>query len=339
MSEIDFDELDKAVNSIMSQPSAASDKPGSDIKSPTMQTDSSTGQDLAAEASDRPATPVEPNLTSSKPARPAAPAAQRRGQFMDMIHPSAKMRETNPQSPRPRVSRQGAAISPRPSATDESQSTPAADTDIGQISSSQPPVSPQTEPQLSTSMDNPTTDNEPLQSPFLADAKVDKRPLGAPTKSTPADSSSDVAMQMSELNAVSSDSKTGNSEKQPANLPADEPPATPLPAELNNDILKVESAAATEPSSSDSKPASQQLDTQTTVHPTQMSIPPQYKTATPKVPKAEDDTPAASMYDQGFGSLKAPIKKKSSWPLVIGALVLISLGVIASMALFLLNHS
>lgn len=136
MKDLDFDELDRAVNSLMSnvpksapQPTATNEK--------TLDLGSSLGGDSeaipaklndmakkAAEQGNPAAVPSVPAPSSSatvmpRPAAPAikapdrpqssAPAVRRGGRFMDVVHPSSDMKKT--ETPRP-VSRQGVTIEP-----------------------------------------------------------------------------------------------------------------------------------------------------------------------------------------------------------------------------------
>lgn len=133
MKDLDFDELDRAVSSLMANvPKTA---PQTDeAKEKTLSIDSTLTDDAApqfgkveetaAQASDAPnSTATPPRDESSKPVVPAAhaaavhtrpqpaatPAARRSGRFMDVVHPSADM--TKPDAPKP-VSRQGVTIEP-----------------------------------------------------------------------------------------------------------------------------------------------------------------------------------------------------------------------------------
>lgn len=316
MSEIDFDELDKAVNSIMGQPA--------DISTAATQT--------------KPA--VDSNDSPSQPS-PQTPAVKRRGQFMDMIHPSAKMRSVEPSAPRPRVSRQGATIAPglesSAMATDQAIDQSSTQKPLETLSSIAPSAGA---PDSTGSAVSPTLHQaqEPQTSPFLADAKVDKRPLGSPDWSSPTVSSTDLSSQMADLNQ----NLTSESQSDQSSADDDNPTTTPLPAELSQDIMQIESDGATkspEPAIVTTSNEIANSSSQAAIGARQLSIPPQYKAATPKVPLADSENQPASMYDLGDGPLKAPVKKKSSWPIIIGALLLILVGIVGSVGLFLLNHS
>jgi hypothetical protein len=132
MKELDFDELDRAVNSLMTNvPKSAS--PGDEEKEKTLDIASTLDDEAtpsfdkiekaaAAAANESTPAPSDPKpqdktepserpepIMPSRPAVPAAPATRRGGRFMDVVHPSADM--TKPDTPRP-VSRQGVTLEP-----------------------------------------------------------------------------------------------------------------------------------------------------------------------------------------------------------------------------------
>jgi hypothetical protein len=138
MKDLDFDELDRAVNSLMSNvPKSAPQITGTNEK--TLDLGSLGGdsqgipaklEDMAKKAAEQEAPtampvpsapPVSsPSVTATpRPAAPAvkapdrpqssAPAVRRGGRFMDVVHPSSDMKK--PETPRP-VSRQGVTIEP-----------------------------------------------------------------------------------------------------------------------------------------------------------------------------------------------------------------------------------
>ncbi|HSW78271.1 MAG TPA: hypothetical protein VLG36_05730 [Candidatus Chromulinivoraceae bacterium] len=136
MKDLDFDELDRAVNSLMTNVPKTATPPGEEkIKTlditPTLSGDAQPQFDrltkLAAEAVEGKDTPsssaIPPLATPNIPSRPnaptiqsaprpaaTAPAARRAGRFMDVVHPSSDMNTKKPDMP---VSRQGVTIEPR----------------------------------------------------------------------------------------------------------------------------------------------------------------------------------------------------------------------------------
>lgn len=114
MNELDFDELDKAVNSLMSgmdttKRNTALDDPVDNVIALTPSAPADTpSTDPAAVSTPEVATPeIAPVDTPAGAPRPAQPlAVKRRGKFMDMIHPSSDMKTTTPVPKREGVSLQ-----------------------------------------------------------------------------------------------------------------------------------------------------------------------------------------------------------------------------------------
>lgn len=112
MKELDFDELDRAVNSLMSN--VPKDEPSKDDNVKT----------VTLPASDPAVSPsVTPSISSSSTGKPApvpatttptrntgSVATRRSGRFMDVMHPSATSKKS--EQPTKNVSRQGATVEP-----------------------------------------------------------------------------------------------------------------------------------------------------------------------------------------------------------------------------------
>lgn len=117
MKEIDFDELDRAVSSLMGEV-----KPDSN---PDI--DPATGEpfeklvELDDLKSPEPVGEQEKLQNTLEPAKSAAPAIKRSGRFMDVVHPSSDMKKPTSMSP---VSRQGNEIVPPSSRIAESVDEP-----------------------------------------------------------------------------------------------------------------------------------------------------------------------------------------------------------------------
>lgn len=124
MKDLDFDELDRAVNSLMtnvpkSSPSPSDDKEKTLDITPTLDEGSKPEfnkvEKAAVAAMDSPsaATAQQPTLAQTasrpQPSSVSLPAARRGGRFMDVVHPSSDMKK--PEMPTP-VSRQGSTIEP-----------------------------------------------------------------------------------------------------------------------------------------------------------------------------------------------------------------------------------
>lgn len=303
MTELDFDELDKAVNSLMADDSSAPVASASGTK-PTDPPSVSTSPAVSVESTDK---------ADSKPAAPSL-ATKRRGQFMDFVRPGA----SKPSAPVPH--RPGVTITPSPSLSVASSATsdvnkptemstpeplevvpstvapsevePATNSSDTSIKSDWPdPIdfaSGETEKKdnattQSASSDTPTVPDEaaPLESPFLPDAKPEKRPLGPVT--------------IPESGAIETSSES-----------TDTPSATPLPAELHGNVVAIESESTgqdkvsetkqAEPIESESAPDAFEPETKQAVQPVDTpaggSIPQQYK----EEPNTGDQT-NGSIYD------------------------------------------
>lgn len=339
MTDIDFDELDRAVNSLVN--------PAVDATSPAP----------AAEA-------VAPAPTSPAPSQPdtTTPLAARRssGRFMDVVHPSSDMRVAVP--PRPAVaSREGVSITP-PAAT--AAAAPSVPSPVAPTVPAAPATTDMPDPldfhgftpgaqettptnvtgapadvdqdiaaiadELSASQsDAPQT---PLETPFISDAKVEKRPLGAFSADTsPAPESAETVETTVEPSTPASEPTVTPDPVQPdfssshAEEPADTHPMgndTPLPAELQGDVLSIESSEET-------APAAAQTDAEVPTGPT--SITQQYTEQA-----STGDQPAGSIFDtEAYKKpLAHPKKKQSGWLMVLWILLLIIIGAGAGAAVY-----
>lgn len=256
MADIDFDELDKAVNDLManvdtSKRPAGLDEPeeklvtipASDTTSPSVAPITPSTTPPTEVSPSATAAPITAPATASTAAAPASPslAMKRRGQFMDIVHPSRDMNTPK------LVSRQGATIQPGNdviAASVAQQNEPTVASDAAPV---QQPVEAPTSSAWPDPIDmanTPTTipeataapvsipetpvegaDEAPLTSPFLPGAKPEKRPLGSPL--SPEDASPSVS------EAPASDMQT------PAT--PDATPAVVLPEEFSGDLMAVES--------------------------------------------------------------------------------------------------
>lgn len=269
MSDIDYDELDRAVNSLANQPAASTPAPQATA-------------------------PNSPDSTSGAPqVKPdTQPVASRRssGRFMDVVHPSSDMR---PVTVPPRASSREASPLQPPGRAQIQPDVPAKDLQTSSPAESTMPVA--------------------VDSPFLPDTKVEKRPLGAFT---------DVEAQ----EPTSPDFSIKPVAEPDRPIESD----TPLPRELQDDLLTVETneeaptsqavesekAAASQPNSAPIAPA---------------SILQQYVEKTDKV-----EPPTTSIFDVGsyqktVGSKK---KKKSGWLVVLWIVLLVIVGAGAGAAVY-----
>jgi hypothetical protein len=215
MKDIDFDELDKAVNSLMTkaqknEPSAVtatSDTPATQNIPPTTESDMpltaaapvvpgviKPKSGPAVNPDVQPAITPEPRGSSTPPQRTGAPATRRGGKFMDMM---PKKPATIPVS-RP-ASREGATISPHVGADAKADVTKAveSETTLPQVSSlPQSSAAEKTAPkndwpdpiEIATAKKPPTIEKEPetiiaekpTQESLKDEEKTENRPLTSP---------------------------------------------------------------------------------------------------------------------------------------------------------------
>jgi hypothetical protein len=148
MSELDFDELDKAVNNLMSGVPKVEPPKNDDIK--TLDIDAKLPESSrppldelndALKAVNGPAKTENSPVATNSSAAPATGslATRRAGRFMDVVHPSSDMKNT----PKPAASRQGVTIEPAARPLER----PTMPTEKGPIADDEP--APVTEPSTS----------------------------------------------------------------------------------------------------------------------------------------------------------------------------------------------
>lgn len=353
MKDLDFDELDRAVNTLMGNVTATAEPAKlDDMKTLTI---TSTLTDdrppvlpvgevkaSAEPSTDTRATPVSvtrPPLTSS---RPASLAARRGGRFMDVVPSSAAKKNATSYG----VSRQGLSVTPT-TGVDESKSAPApilSDDAIDTLPN-EPDASTWPDPldfnqSAPAGNDESTVDEpvsiesndtaEPLNSPFLTDAKVEKRPLGTPAPELYATPQSEA--EVADL-PVETEEVTEETDNQARNVI--------LPEELQGDLMAIESGVSEAPSVTttpqdvpapiDTLKEEQKVEapkatvaTQAAVVPMGTgSIPQQYR----EEPSTSDQT-TGSIYDTDsyHQPLDHPAKKKTGWLWVLWVIILLILG-------------
>jgi hypothetical protein len=341
MKDLDFDELDRAVNSLIGGGQGQTDDAKED-----------TGTSATASVSDVPtpeSTPASiiPDINTPAP----QPLAARRssGRFMDVVHPSSDMRG-NFVPPRPST-REGTTIQPTSSSfVDEPvMSTPSPDVSSPQEvatpepiksewpdpidydkSSNQPAAETEQTPSVVLNDEpTPVADDEmpPLESPFITDAKVEKRPLGAFTNEPTAPAAETVPPEVP-ASEPDIDLST-NVEDDPNN-------ETPMPAELQDNLLSIESSEDT---------AETQTNDKTTPIPT-MALPMLSSANETTGPVAitqqyveqpsTGDKPAGSIFDVDnyHKPIAHPKKNKSGWLMVVWIVLLIIFGIGAGAAFY-----
>ena len=240
MSDIDFDELDKAVNTIMK--GADTSSPATPSVSTVPQANTNSETTLADQRDD--SVSVDVKTASPKESPTASPAftPRRRGQFMDFVP-----RAATPTAPA--VRRQGPTLQPSTSAFNQEPETKPEDTSAVALTPAEtsPAVLVETEPatteessvieSASEKLSEPTpiesvkdreTPGETEEySPFLSDAKVDKRPLGEPVS---------VNLETLEKELSAESAMTNDAPAQP-----ESPAPASLPVELHPDVARLES--------------------------------------------------------------------------------------------------
>jgi hypothetical protein len=339
MQDIDFDELDRAVSSVLGSTTTAEPKQTNDV----------------------------PITVSPEPRQslPVAPAARRvsSGRFMDVVHPSSDMKNAS--------SAPAARPIEIPSAPSKVEDVPTAVEIVDIVKPEARPISPSPaafswpetpvapiEPeQKSSDTDSVVEDADVLESPFLSNTKVEKRPLGAfsadEPQSTPfldlTDALKDEAdAQIAAQNSVESD---------------DSETVTPLKVEdfdleaSEEKLLGIEAkdeVENTEPSKPlqlleqpDARPllerdtpavSNQQAKTPELVQVSTPTVPlgvasiPQQYTEQP----ASDDQPSGAIYDTEsyHQPLTHPNKKNTGWLVVVWILGLILFGAGIGAALY-----
>jgi hypothetical protein len=339
MSDLEFDEIDKAVNSVISN--APSDNNVASAKP----ADSA----ITSAPEETQATPI---------ASPVSPVAARRssGQFMDVVHPSSDMRRAPLGVPERTAldSKSSAVVNLQPVETPSNVSTPSPST-----TEDTPPVNPIPTmdsyndadiDKLSDEIDKELgqKSDSTLETPFISGTKVEKRPLGAFSD-----------------DAIKSDGGEGEeTQTEFASNPIAEKPFspvdTPMPAELQTDLLKIEADSTTSPevaaepaeavaadksaveppvpespTPTPETSAAANQETTTPVAPTPTSIPQQYEEK-----PDNSDRNSGAIYDTNsyHKALVHPIKKKSKliW-LAYGAIILaVGAGVGAAVFFFVI---
>ncbi len=332
MKDLDFDELDRAVNSLITKPvDEVSDSPvnATVAPEPTQVPDSAPDpvpDPLAnVDVEFLPMQSVENSLPTVPIVTPS-PVVERpsTGRFMDVVHPSSDMRTSLVMPERTSVQSVPTAVTSLPTPTLTAvpvaptpivvPETPAAsysdrdeDADIDRISND-----------IANTLGQ-TTD-ESAESPFLPGTKVEKRPLGAFSTETP----------------VAEPVKT---EVAPVAQTADNF-HTPLPAELQDDLLSVESDNTTQPEAlkptSEPIVASQPTAVQATAATTlsaNSSISPQYQ----EQPNSGDQNNGAIYDTKAYHKAIAhPSNKKSGWMWVLWIAILLIVGAGAGAAVYFL---
>ena len=379
MKEFDFDELDKAVNSLMGD----AKKPTTPVATDSAVVDPEPAVD-SPQAADQPANPVvpptpvsevpeptadvPPEMSALTPPLSPAPVMRRAGgRFMDVVHSSSDMKTpTRVVAP----SREG--INLRPLTPADSLASPRAMNDViappPKRAEPQSPMlvdEPKTvEPKLESPTETESTSgpepSEPWSSPFLPDTQVEKRPLGGlpgasdtglsdaiaaelakehpdiEPASTPKEDvpSADIAIPSvdTEPTTLAPNLKSDPSDKtaEPVKSEQDLQLAPEfdekiIPAELDNDLVAIESGKASLAGETSEPIAAPDL----TSHAAASAV-----LSTSSIPQQYSETPSSGdashtpIYDNEavHQPLNHPAKKKKGWILIVFIVIIILLG-------------
>jgi len=349
--DLDFDEIDRAVNSLKS---------------------SSPAENENTDNSDQPT--EGNNSTDSTESMPTLVKKRSSGQFMDVVHPSSNMRkaplishdrssnsdikpvdypevESSPESVTPPEE-----VTPEPNRDDtwpdpidfhnknhqdfendkESDQPQNEDSDIDQINDDITDELNHKTDELSDKPDeSPEKSDEMPESPFIAGTKVEKRPLGAFSNDSVLEQTEDTGKVEVADNDVKDKETPETIESNDTNDAAETADITkkadePLPEELQDNLLSIESgegeastgpieqtSTETEPKKVDTPEAEKQP-----VAPT--SITQQYK----EQPSTGDQSTGAIYNTDAYHKpLVKPAKKKASWMWMVWIIILIILGI------------
>lgn len=357
MGEIDFEELDRAVNSLMNQ-SGPQDKP----KDASVATPSAAAESPAPQ-SPSPATPSEPAVSTTPPVTAQSPIVGRRsgGRFMDVI-PSSSARNVAPRpAPSAAPSREAASLQPA------SEDAPVSISPEDFTNHSKPGASldkPDSSSEASYA-EVPSGDAEgsdissleAMSSPFLEGVEVDKRPLGEPADSSSDLESADVSPSaMTMPDPIDFANKSAALEEAQAESGPDAIATNPveelaLQPEFNPEVLAAEAMTVetTAPAPADTSELASETDLQTEVAAETAKganeksaaeassamaagdIRPQYTAEPNDAPEPSAVFDAASETPQ---ALAHPPKKKSGWSIIIWILLMIIIGVAGGVAVW-----
>ena len=341
MGDIDFDELDKAVNSLMGQNAVQEEveQPGA--------SHASTASAPAQQPEPTPA--VEPPTSSAAPLDTpvtpvAAPAAVRRssGRFMDVIPSNNRYTSSRP-TPTAPARREAAPIAPDAPAVSVDQ------TAIPSEDFSQNTVDLDQNFDNNFANDTPVDEAAPLSSPFLEGVEIDKRPLGSPA----VDSEVSPA-QEADLGVMPDpiDFSQQNTEEAPQDLGGDpwgaesqqedvviqdpvQPEFSPEMLALEKMSLETDEVIDSQVNSGDEvQPAVQEIEP--VAQPAEVAA---KETAAPLAsgdiaqqysPSAEAAPEPSAVFDAASetpATLNHPVKKKSGWSVIFWILLMIIVGV------------
>lgn len=341
MGDIDFDELDRAVSSLMEKTTQREDDPGQEM-SPAQDSD-----DAIISPSDK---DNSPSISSNEPSAPVPIVARRSsGRFMDVI-PSSNRPSQPRQAPSEAVRRESATVENQNFSLDDDSLL--SDTSVDISAELGNDVQESSEPNELSATNNPLDPySAPQNSPFLEGVEIDKRPLGSSTIDTEVTQEDavnqdltmpdpiDFDQQQSETPESSTSGDTWSSEAEPDELVNQDP----VKPEFSPEMLAVESMVSDESESLESsgtnkdveqaQPVAETLDVTEvrSVSEAVRSQPVVSGDIAQQYSPSGDATPEPSaVFDAASevpATLSHPAKKKSGWSIVLWILLMIIIGV------------
>ncbi|HMI09205.1 MAG TPA: hypothetical protein VK497_02295 [Candidatus Saccharimonadales bacterium] len=161
MKDLDFDELDRAVNTLMNDVPKSDLSGSDDDQTKTLSISPTLPDDTAAPASSSVTELVAPVAATTTPAPQARsltpPATRRGGRFMDVVHHSSDMKKDKPASTKP-FSRQGVTIEPVKSSVSSKDVAPSVPSPAPALDANPPVIEKETPPVTSVDTSAPTSD-------------------------------------------------------------------------------------------------------------------------------------------------------------------------------------
>ncbi len=370
MKDVDFDELDRAVNSLMggndSQPQSSGGA------SPVVSSDNSGSGFVNDNSNIESVNSVE--RLNRAPLRSAAvhsphPTASTRGRYMDMVRPGNVIPRPGRDTIREEVSEVLPDVNPQPSVetinlTESNIDNVAQNENSGSDGSAFENPSNIAQEGAAGELSEDNTDStsedkatsESLSSPFLENAVVQKRPLGRPQEPLVAQETDSLSSNLTPSNsdsATTDSSRVGTPPLEKYSL-APKPqgetevqlPEQPLPAELGSELLSIESnsensfkeTGIAELSSSTSSTFTESTPSAPSDKPkspiTLGSIAQQYKVNS----KPSADEPTGVLYNEdAIQAGVKPVKSKSSLVTILLIVGIILLGIVGGVVVYYLG--
>lgn len=359
MSEIDFDELDKAVSTLMNQHNSRDSKTADSDEDNSFQGLSPDSPNSSRNGADKPEvkTPSVAKIDEVSPQAKvgsSSSAITRRpsGRFMDVVHPSSDMRTTNTApEPTPKLTKRVSnTLQPlnqasKKSEVDEQKRAPAEPVKKVQ------PIDTEVDSNDDADIDKlmqaliEPTDSQlqaqtPMESPFLSDVAVDKRPLGMKGNETTSEepqpeSGNDGSDKEKPVDDYTMRAESQTEDDRWSTEPEVDSPKAELvtPPELGAEILALEST--------ETSPGSYQETSKNKINQEAANSPKDRSVNTrgdinPQYKSVDADTPEPSGIFEAVSEPSRPMqhdeKKKTGWLVVVLVLVSAIVGIAGGIA-------